>query len=330
MRFRLLVLATALLPTACTTSSTSTPGAGATAAFAADWSSFRDPNEQAFTVDVPPGWTVKGGLFRLGYSDTRPMVDMTSPDGRTNVRLGDVAIPVYANPDQNHREGDTVDLGLQAQMTAAQYRTGQDYAFLYSAAHFKSVCMNPVARTPEAGAPMQDGPTDTPPSQNTSGAAAYRCADGRLTYVYVTTSQFQGFWIVRTLGSYIAPADQATAARNTLIRAASSFKISPPWRELQKQEDAMALEYQRQRQAQRRRILTQQVAEAEMRMQGLARQVESFTKTLSGLTPTIDPLGNRHDVFIGPHNRYWTDGLGHYANSDSSPGPDWRELQQTE
>ena len=39
------------------------------------WTSFQDPTEQAFTVEVPKGWTIKGGLFRIGYSDARYMVE---------------------------------------------------------------------------------------------------------------------------------------------------------------------------------------------------------------------------------------------------------------
>jgi hypothetical protein len=71
------------------------------------WTKYQDPTEHAFTVDVPAaGWTVRGGLYRLGYSDGRAMVDLTSPDGKINVRLGDMAIPVYFVPDQLHsREG---------------------------------------------------------------------------------------------------------------------------------------------------------------------------------------------------------------------------------
>src|SRR3974377_1340440 len=49
------------------------------------WTTFQDPFERAFTVEVPQGWAVRGGLFRLGITDERPMVDLTSPDGRINV-----------------------------------------------------------------------------------------------------------------------------------------------------------------------------------------------------------------------------------------------------
>src|SRR5580704_8341671 len=77
------------------------------------WVKFTDPLEQAFTLEVPQGWTVKGGMFRLGYSDHREMVDMTSPDGKINIRIGDLSIPVYFLPNQSHREGEVYDMGAQ-------------------------------------------------------------------------------------------------------------------------------------------------------------------------------------------------------------------------
>src|ERR1019366_6091430 len=57
------------------------------------WQRYEDPLEKAFTLEVPSGWTVKCGMSRLGYSDHRAMVDMTSSDENINIRLGDLAIP---------------------------------------------------------------------------------------------------------------------------------------------------------------------------------------------------------------------------------------------
>ena len=39
------------------------------AAPALGWVKYEDPLEHAFTLDVPQGWSVKGGTFRPGYSD---------------------------------------------------------------------------------------------------------------------------------------------------------------------------------------------------------------------------------------------------------------------
>ncbi|MGE5057580.1 MAG: hypothetical protein ACM3WP_25740 [Acidobacteriota bacterium] len=66
--------------------------------------------EHAFTVDVPRGWTVKVGTFRLGYSEVRVMVDLKSPDGKTltpEARSAAVAIPEYLARDPAARSSST-------------------------------------------------------------------------------------------------------------------------------------------------------------------------------------------------------------------------------
>ena len=307
--------------------------------------SFQDPIEHAFSLDVPKGWTVKGGLFRMGYSDARPMVDMQSPDGRINVRLRDVSIPSYFVPNQLHpREGEIYDLGAQAQLTVARYRNGQEYAALYAKSRFQSVCRSLTAQPSDAPAPLKDFlPEDVSPVQSSVGQASYRCESSqgaRIAYVYARTSLYQGFWQVQTLASLIAPADQLALARGVLQRATESFKISPQWVQYQKRMDQQALDYQRARQQGRLRQLNQQVAEFEMKMQSMksqvnaferqqarqAAQVESFGNILTGITPTIDPLGNPRDVWTGTKSGYWTNGGGQVINSDVSPGAGWQQM----
>src|SRR6202451_3693400 len=102
------MIAMCLLAIACGISMTRAGARTVTAAPAGNitWVKFTDPLEQAFTLEVPQGWTVKGGMFRLGYSDHREMVDMTSPDGKINIRLGDLSIPPYFLPHQLHHEGE--------------------------------------------------------------------------------------------------------------------------------------------------------------------------------------------------------------------------------
>ena len=307
--------------------------------------SFHDPIEHAFSLDVPKGWTVKGGLFRMGYSDARPMVDIQSPDGRIDVRLRDVSIPSYFVPNQLHpREGEIYDLGAQAQLTVARYRSGQDYAALYAKSRFKSACQSLTAQPSDAPAPLKDFlPEDVSPAQSSVGQATYRCEPGqgaRIAYVYARTSLYQGFWQVQTLASLIAPADQMALARGVLQRATASFKISPQWVEYQKRMDQQALDYQRARQQGWLRQLNQQVAEFEMKMQSMksqvnaferqqarqADQVTSFGNILTGITPTIDPLGNPRDVWTGTKSRYWTNGTGQVINSDDPPSAGWQEM----
>lgn len=321
------------------------PNAPLTAQAGSAWTRFEDPLEKAYTLDVPQGWTVKGGLFRLGYSDERIMVDMRSTDGKISLRLGDVTIPTYFVPDQNHREGDVYDLGAQAQGTVARYRTGQEYAALYAQARFKSQCQGLTPQTVEGAAPAGGY---LPPDNNksSSGQVRYRCesnSGARTAYVWAKTTQFGGLWQVQ-VASFLASPEQMPLALRVIARAEQSFKLSPAWLEMQKKNDADALVYQRARQQARMRQLSQQVAQFEMRMQAMqsqvsgflrgqarqAGQVEAFGNILTGVTPTVDPLGNPHNVFTGPKSGYWINGQGQIVNSNTSPGPGWQQLQPTQ
>src|SRR5579871_2380356 len=113
---------------------------------AVSWTQFADPFEHAFSLQVPQGWTIQGGLFRMGFSDERLMVNMRSPDGKIEIRFGDISVPSYTPPNQFHmREGAVYDLGAQAQMVVAHYRTGPEFAVLYAHARFAHTCKNPQA-----------------------------------------------------------------------------------------------------------------------------------------------------------------------------------------
>jgi hypothetical protein len=309
-----------------------------------EWVKFQDPFERAFTLDVPKGWTAKGGLFRLGYSDARPMVDLVSPDGRVNIRLGDVAIPAYFVPNQLYREGQNYDLGAQAQLTVARYRTGQEFAGAYAESRFKAICANLAARQITADPPVRDFiPDEIAPLRTSEGQTEYQCGSGanvKTAYIYSKTALYQGFWLVHTLASFSAPADEVALARAIMLRASESFKLTSEWTAYQKRMDQEALVYQRQRQQGRLRQLSMQVAQFEAKMQGMQNQVsafergqarqvaqvESFSNVLNGVTPTVDPYGNKRDVWTGPKNGYWKNGLGQVVNSDVSPGAGWQPL----
>ncbi len=320
---------------------------GQAGAAGVSWSQFQDPLEHAFAVDVPRGWTAKGGLFRLGYSDERPMLDLRSPDGSIEIRLGDVAIPSYTVPNQFHaHEGEVYDLGAQARLIVARYRTGPEFAVLYSHARFGSECRNPKPDSANAGLTVPDYlPQEQNAAQTSTGQIAYRCEtpDGtRVVFAYTRTTLYQGIWQVQTMVSFVTPPEKASMAKSIALRCAHSLEISPEWLEYQKRMDAEGLQYQRMRQQGRIRDLQSQVQQFEARMQAMqsqvnaferhqaaqAAQVESFTNVLNGVTPTTDPLtGERRDVWTGPNANYWVNGLGQVVNSNSAPSAGWRQLQ---
>ncbi|MDZ7651934.1 MAG: hypothetical protein U5L03_04930 [Burkholderiaceae bacterium] len=62
------------------------------------WVAWRDPAEAAFTVPVPRGWNVQGGLQRPNVLAWQPEVVVTSPDGTASVRMGDGRLELFAVP----------------------------------------------------------------------------------------------------------------------------------------------------------------------------------------------------------------------------------------
>jgi hypothetical protein len=311
------------------------------------WVKFTDPLEQAFTLEVPQGWTVKGGMFRLGYSDHREMIDMTSPDGKINIRIGDLSIPPYFLPNQSHREGEIYDLGAQAQGRVARYRTGQEFSTAYGKVRFAKVCTNVTPKQsslPPIAKPIEPAGGNNSPAKTSDGEATYSCAGSqgaRIAYVFSQTAPAGGLWTVTNLVSYVAPDAQVADTRSIIEHSEKTFVLSPAWIQKQKQLDEQALVYQRERQQARMRQLSEQVAQFEAKMQAMQNQVnqfergqaqrqsqfQAFDNVINGVIPTVDPFGNEHDVSTGPKSSYWQNpATGETVNADKSPGPGWVQL----
>lgn len=316
--------------------------------FKVEWTQFQDPFEKSFVVDVPKGWTVKGGLFRLGYSDERPMVDLVSPDGSINIRIGDVSVPTYTVPQQFHeREGAVYDLGAQAQMVVERYRIGPEFAVFYAQARFAKTCRNAQTDMQSSDFSVHDYLPFDPATatQSSGGQTAFRCdtnSGSRIAFAYTKTALTGKIWQVPTVVSFFVPPDQVAFVRTIVSHCVQSFHVNPQWLEYQKQMDAEGLQYQRVRQQQRLGDLQNQMRQFAAKMQAMqnqvtaferhqnaqAAQVEGFTNALIGITPTTDPLtGENRQVWTGPKSNYWVNGVGQVVNSTSEPAPGWRQLQ---
>ena len=62
------------------------------------WVRYTDSAEGAFSMDVPLGWQVLGGMYRFGYFDVRWMMDVRSLDGKVILRINDPNVPPYVLP----------------------------------------------------------------------------------------------------------------------------------------------------------------------------------------------------------------------------------------
>lgn len=95
-----------------------------------------DPLERAFSVEVPRGWDVKGGLIRRNATDPRACLTLTAQDGTVQISLGDARVPVYVVPGFSPFFGEGADYspGYGVAMKVGRYRTGADFAREYATA----------------------------------------------------------------------------------------------------------------------------------------------------------------------------------------------------
>jgi hypothetical protein len=106
-----------------------------------DWVRYTDSAEGAFSMDVPVGWQVQGGMYRFGYFDVRWMMDVRSLDSKIILRIFDVNVPPYTLPGPHTgRDGQPYSRPQQFQMMVSNYQQGQLYAELYAKNRFSSLC----------------------------------------------------------------------------------------------------------------------------------------------------------------------------------------------
>jgi hypothetical protein len=305
------------------------------------WSKVEDPVERAFTMDVPQGWKWSGGAYRLGYGDIRVMVDVVSPDGKINLRYGDVwfAQP-YAVPNQFHREGEAQDLGAIGQGTYAAYRTGQEFAELYARQTFRGECKSLTPQTTDPPLVKDTAMHRQGNEQTSEGEASFRCETPqgvKIAYAFakttMTTSQpFANAppstsWATPVLVSYLAPPDQMSIAVSIARHFGESFQLSPKWKQYQNEMDRQGTAYAIARAQRRMTQQQEQFASFTQRMnkqvshfqQGQASrqsQVDGFLHALNGVVPTSDV--NHPLVEQGTHQGKWNCG-GQIYDSDLPP-----------
>lgn len=308
-----------------------------------NWVRYTDNSEGAFSIDVPVGWQVQGGMYRFGYFDVRWMMDVRSLDGKVIFRIDDVNIPPYALPGPNTgRDGQPYFKPQQFQMMVSSYRDGQRYAEFYAKHRFADVCktLNPRANdwTPNLPAAWKENP-DT---RSSEGSVAYDCAssDGaRVASVYARTNLYtsSNFWMVDPVISIVAAPDRLPVAHAMIQHMIDSWQKNPQWADYQNRVTQMGLQqiragfqqFMQQMQAYhqaRTAAMNQQVASYEARQNAQARQVSNWGDILTGVQKVSDPqTGREFQVYSGPKANYYTNGAGVTINSNISPGADFHQ-----
>lgn len=301
-----------------------------------NWVTVRDTREQAFSIDVPQGWTIRGGMFRaMGALNPRPVVDMTSPDGKTNIRIGDRGIPRYAlsNPVLDRlgfTEGKIMPQ-LNTWPIVARYRKADEYIAKYGPLHFGPMCQSLQTRAINTVEPRIHKQS-TPGGQVSAAEGLFVCTlngDQMLGYVYsetwATAVVAGGFWDATTIGTFLAPMAQAQQAGDILKHSWGTFAFNPVWGQ-----EFADLVKGTASQSTKERIIHQQESQAqgEYARSVQAQQADTFSDILTGTTVTRDPAtGQIRRIATGAGGQHWTNNAGTVIESALSPGPGYRQLE---
>lgn len=302
---------------------------------------FVDPNEGAFSVEVPAGWKTAGGMFRNGPFITHPAIQTDSPDGRTKVVLGDAQLPTNFReylpgaPAWMMRPPGTNEMGS----IIYPYMTGSTYCRFYIESRVSGFCSDLQISDVKDNAPVDVPPpmAMTPSSRYTVGSLSFTCkeqGEPRKGYCTAKTTQmFQppaiqsptNMWRVETLLAYLAPPEDVKQAEAAMARLASSFQINTQW----------GMGQVRAAGAQSRIIAgaTQDIANMAQQSQRYRDAVDDRIAKLRsdatlGVTTVVDPrTGDRMTVDSGS-GYYWVNPQGHVVgtNVDTRPNVDFGRL----
>ena len=350
LRFALLTAAVSLVGAGCHASAS-----GASSAFTAatspaaasgkiQWVRYTDSAEGAFSIDVPVGWQVLGGMYRFGFFDVRWMMEARSLDGKVVIRIDDPNVPPYVLPGPHSGPaGHPAIRPHMFQMVVENYQEAEPYADKYARRRFSGVCTSLTPRTVDWTPTMPPDWQKEPGARVTDASLAYGCATSagsRLVAIFARSTLHaggQGLWQVDPIISVLATPEAMGLAEAVTQHMIDSWQVSPQWQQHQQEMTQMGLQamtvefnqFLQQMQAydtQRRAAMNQQVSQFEARQNAQAQQVSNFGEILTGLTTVSDPAtGTQFQVFSGPHPNYWTNGNGVTVNSTFSPGLDFHQ-----
>jgi len=220
---------------------------------------FRDPNEGAFSVEVPKGWKVQGGLVRKTASFFNPWVRVTSPDGSKTIFFGDPNRVFYKVPDQyarmmGAREGSSIQ-GMEGMGVYSSYLSGEQFAQSYARNAFGSRGSFQILRSGRESSMVREVQAEYAAYRNQLAGANVRTNGGQIEFRFgrgqqgclvAVTTLLQGYggsmWQLDRLGGFSAPERQIEETRSIFNHMLQSFKVNPRWQQQQQGRDSQTMQ----------------------------------------------------------------------------------------
>ncbi len=316
------------------------PEKPAAAAPGISFTRFQDPAEGAFTVDVPAGWGVRGGMVRKSAIDARGYLRMTSPDNRIVITIGDPEVSGFVLPTPPIggvgalREGQMYPGGAHM---VSRYLPGAVFArnYVNSIARLtaaSNVQVREVRERPDLGSRL----SGIAQEQVTAGEASFSCVrNGQeasgfvLAGTKLTTIADSGMWWVTTLVAWVAPAEQAGVVNAVLRRVMQTFQMNSAWYRQQQQTTAEVSRIVSQTNEEVSRIITDNYWS---RQKSQDRTNQNYSDYIRGTVRLKDPESGEELEGTAGKNYYWrvrnTNTIVGSDTPNAPPNIDVTELEQ--
>jgi hypothetical protein len=289
------------------------------------WMKFEDKNElaftnqKAFTMDVPRGWPVDGGMARVSALQVGPYVRMLAPDGAAYLVIGNADTPSYMVPNKTRpRVGEKYHPNDTGQVTEVEpYTAGAAYAekmgpkVLGEACpglKFMGVKERPDMRDKQLrqyGGNVPESNLGDHSARLDAGEANWTCQHGgkpaEAHFVAVTrkSSAMCTFvdcivsWGVDGVYGYIAPPGKSAAAEQAILHMIDSIQYNPAWAQIQRGLTAAEVGKMNQHWQQ----MEQTIAHIQQRQDAFQRNFQAMD----------DVITNIHEYHDSQGNPYWLD-----------------------
>jgi hypothetical protein len=297
-----------------------------------NWSRFSDPDEHAYSIDVPSGWKIQGGMLRRGPVDVSLYLRALSPDDSMILILGDPGRAYFGTP------------GLGAGAGARPYTPGQSYAREYVEQSLPEYCsalqfIGGNDRPDVASGPLAQA---TPYARHDAGDVTFSCLhNGKPTrafmlagtYLYASPlPRMPGSWGVNLLAGCLAPEPRVAAAKQLVTHMVLSAKLDPEWARRQQGYIDQATHNINVFSAAEQRAFDSKLADAKAQQAAMRGEYNAFHDVQTQTGTFVDPAsGQRYSNVQNTQNYTWRNTGGQIRQTSGPtppPGSGWTQLQQ--
>ncbi|MDD5339727.1 MAG: hypothetical protein PHV13_00575 [Candidatus ainarchaeum sp.] len=287
---------------------------------------FTEPNEGAFSLEVPEGWVVTpgSGLVRP-YIDAAVAFEAKSPSGQ-GVFIQDPYVPIYATPNQlldfaGFTEGSQYDPsgGIAQPMVVQRYADAPSFASgLLSASGITASNVAVVERPDllQAGNPLvsQQSAAELSFDYNAGGQKMRAVLLVRTVLIELSGT---GVWYASVM-EYYSPEELMNETELLALHMQKSFRVDPAWAAREQAEVRKRSQILSQSQSDISEIISSTFEMRSRTMDDLNRKWDNY---ILGVEDVYGPATGEHYVVDSGSNYYWADAHGNVYGTDTADNP---------